>query len=510
MRYNKLWRIIILPLFIAAVAAAAVFSYRAEQNSCMGVPVIGEAEMSRFTAPAPEGTEMGILCDGEDAAVDTASSVVYISQNINGTTDYKDLVGRLEVSAPGWKMYFAEDEMLADLDGAVAENHPFRLIVSNGSGEYLEYSVVFTTLPVVRIEGEQLYTMPQTGTCFGGEFTVWDSNYAHTGGYIREKSSAEWLENDLRDSGEEKPTWKLSLKNPKGGINMLNLFGLGKDDDWILNGISGDALRVREKLAAHIWNSVSADGGYILKTPQGEYAEVVCNGEYKGIYTISRKTDQKFLDIDSDDLLLRDKKSPRGSYAQNNYTVLDGYYTEDEVWQIVEPFHKQEDLSVININSWIDANIIANAVYNKGRRDYTEMYYLFSNASSKPRVEFMPVTEDAVFGITHRTKRNIYELDESLCTAEVKYTDEYAKLKEIYPDLDERIGERYRYLRGDILSEKNIFDFTDSEYSTLTHSGALLREKVRWDISDKKQNSEELKEYIKARLEYLDTVYSVR
>ena len=38
----------------------------------------------------------------------------------------------------------------------------------------------------------------------------------------------------------------------------------------------------------------------------------------------------------------------------------------------------------------------------------------------------MPVTEDAVFGITHRTKRNIYELDESLCTAEVKYTDEYA------------------------------------------------------------------------------------
>ena len=55
--------------------------------------------------------------------------------------------------------------------------------------------------------------------------------------------------------------------------------------------------------------------------------------------------------------------------------------------------------------------------------------------------------------------------------------------------------------------EKNIFDFTDSEYSTLTHSGALLREKVRWDISDKKQNSEELKKYIAARFEYLDSCY---
>ena len=79
--------------------------------------------------------------------------------------------------------------------------------------------------------------------------------------YIKEKSNAEWQENDLRDAGEAKQTWKLSLHNPKGGVNMLNLFGLGKEDDWILNGISGDPSRVREKLAAHIWNSVSADGG---------------------------------------------------------------------------------------------------------------------------------------------------------------------------------------------------------------------------------------------------------
>ena len=81
MRYNKLWRIIILPLFIAAVAAAAVFSYRAEQNSCMGVPVIGEAEMSRFTAPAPEGTEMGILCDGRCGRGYSFFGGVYFSEH---------------------------------------------------------------------------------------------------------------------------------------------------------------------------------------------------------------------------------------------------------------------------------------------------------------------------------------------------------------------------------------------------------------------------------------------
>lgn len=507
MRCNKLWRLVVLAVFVAAVAAAAVFSHRTEENSIMGVPVVSEAEMSRFTSFVPQEISSFILCDGEIAAVDKSTFTVYISQNIKENTGYKDLVGRITTQNPGWELYFAEDEMFADLDRAVAENHPFRLIVATGENEYMEYGVVFTTLPVVRIEGQQLYTMPQTGTCSGGDITVWDSNYAHTGGYIKEKSNAEWQENDLRDTGEAKQTWKLSLHNPKGGVNMLNLFGLGKEDDWILNGISGDPSRVREKLAAHIWNSVSSDGGYTLRTPQGEYAEVVYNGEYKGVYTISRKTDQKFLDIDSDDLLLRDKKYPRGSYAQNNYTVLDGYYTEDEVWQIVEPFHTKEDLSAVDINSWIDANIIANAVYNKGRRSYTEMYYLFSNGASAAEIEFMPVTEDAVFGITHRTKRNIYEFDGDLYTSEVKYTDEYAKLKEICPDLDERIAERYRYLRGDILSENSIFDFIDSEYSSLQNSGALLREKVRWEISDKKQSTEPLKEYIKARFEYLDTVY---
>ena len=509
MRYNRIWRVIILPVFIAVVAAAALFSYRSEENSCMGVRILTAAETSRYTNYVPQEIGGWIVCDGHTAAVDSGAFTVYVSQNIDENTGYKDLVGKLDIGNPAWEIYFAEDEMFADLDRAVAENHPFRLIVATGESEYMEYGVVFTTLPVVRIEGEQLYTMPDTDAYFGGDITVWDSNYAHTGGYIKEKSNAEWMANDLRDTGEEKQTWKLSLHNAKGGINMLNLFGLGKEDDWIINGLDGDPSRVREKLAAHIWNSVSADGGYTLKTPQGEYAEVVYNGEYKGVYAISRKTDQKFLDIDSDDLLLRDKKYPRGSYVQNNYTILDGYYTEEEVWQIVRPFHTKEDLSAVDINSWIDANLIANAVYNKGRRSYTEMYYLFSNGASSPKIEFMPITEDAVFGITHRTKRNIFEFDEGLYTSEVKYTDEYAKLKEIYPDLDERIAERYRYLRGGILSENSIFDFTDSEYSTLQNSGALLREKVRWGISDKNQNAELLKEYIKARFEYLDSYYGI-
>ncbi|MBQ5782506.1 MAG: hypothetical protein IIV99_03865, partial [Oscillospiraceae bacterium] len=163
MRCNKLWRLVVLAVFVAAVAAAAVFSHRTEENSIMGVPVVSEAEMSRFTSFVPQEISSLILCDGEIAAVDKSTFTVYISQNIKENTGYKELVGRITTQNPGWELYFAEDEMFADLDRAVAENHPFRLVVATGENEYMEYGVVFTTLPVVRIEGQQLYTMPETG-----------------------------------------------------------------------------------------------------------------------------------------------------------------------------------------------------------------------------------------------------------------------------------------------------------------------------------------------------------
>ena len=507
MTVNKMWRFVVMPVLLCIVTAVAFFSVNSEKNSCMGVKIVTEAEMSRFVSHAQKELSGWIYLDGDNAAVDAGTFTVYISQNIKENTQYNDLVGKLGINLDGHRMFFAPDEMFADLDRAVAENHPFSLIIEDNEGGYSLYSVIFTNLPVVRMNGERQYTDPDGVAVYSGDITIWDTNYAGTGGIITEKSGAEWQDSDRRDMQEAKKSWKISLANSKGGVNMLNLMGQGDDDDWVFNSLYGDSTKLREKLMASLWNGMIETASDTARMPEGEYAEIVCNGEYMGVYAVSRRTDQKYLDLDSDDILLRDKKDRRGSYVQNNYNILHGYYTEYEVWQIADGWHKNQESVVINPDKWIDANIMVNLATANGIRGYNEMYYVWHNADTKPSVDYIPVAEDAVFGIKYR--RDSYRYDRDGCGAEVVYGDEYDSLKQLYPDLDERIAQRYKQLRGGILSEKAVCVLIDNANGQLAQGAALERDAERWNTEKGRDSAEELKEYIKERLEYLDRYYGI-
>ena len=502
MRSNKIWRAVILPFLALAVCAAAAISYIAGQNTCMGVKILSEAEMSRFTAHTQQEISGHILLNGDNAAVDAGTFTVYVSQNIDENTTYKDLKGSLGLSQNGWQMYFAPDAMFADLALAVQQGHPFELYIDTGNGEYSLYYVVFTTLPVVRMHGDLYYTNADSTNVYRGGVTVWESNYAGTGGSMTEKSYTVWQDVDARDMADSAASWKLSLRTEQNNVDMLNIAGLGKDDDWLLNSISGDSTKIREKLTASLWN-----GMYSFterdRMAEGEYVEFIANSEYKGVYTISRRIDQKYLDLDIDDILLRDKKARRGSYAQNNYTAVHNYYSEQQLWQIVTPFHTMENCSVIDVNNWIDANIFTNLVYNNGKRNYTEMYYVWQNAQYNPQVSMIPVSEDSVFGIKWNKAKEKYVFDQTISQREVEYRREYTSLKEIYPELDTMIAERYADLRETSLSDGAIFSTVDALQAQLDTSGAYTRTAGDNDV-------EQLKEYIKARLEYLDLYYNVK
>ena len=506
MKFGKIWRIVLLPLLMAVVLGFALLSSAGKSSSCMGVKILSEAEMSRFTSLVPQELSGWISCSGSTAAVDAGNFKIYISQNIGEETDYTQLTGSLAMNNSAYKMYFAPDEMFADLYTAVKENHSFALIVSAENGEYMQYEVVFTTLPVVNISGQLAYTSPDGEDVHKGSITVWDSNFAGTGGITVEKTAAEWYLDDYRDSSEDKTTWRVSLKADNGGSNMINLMGQGKDDDWIFNGISGDSTQLREKLAASLWNSMDDSLSGREHMAEGEYAEVVYNGRYMGVYLVQRRIDQKYLDLDSNDILLRDKKDRRGSYAQNNYTVRHGYYTEEEIWQIVQPLHSRQDCSVIDIGNWIDVNLFINAVCNKGRLDYTEMYYNWQGVNSGPEVAMIPVLSDSLWGVTFEDRE--YYFDENLKNSAVAYRDEYGQLKELYPDLDERIAERYRQLRSTVLSEEYIEKNIAYIQSRIENSGAPARDAQRWEY-EKDKDTEKLCRYICERLAVMDGFYGI-
>ena len=144
-----------LAVLILVFCTAYIYVCAQEIRECMGVPILEST--TEYTIYEYTDFSDSISHYGKKAAIDTATSTIYISQNFDGSTSYVDFEGALTLASGTHRMYFAPDKAFADMETAVKEGHPFRLVITDGSEKYMEYSVVFTSLPVVAIEGDLSY-----------------------------------------------------------------------------------------------------------------------------------------------------------------------------------------------------------------------------------------------------------------------------------------------------------------------------------------------------------------
>ena len=73
---------------------------------------------------------------------------------------------------------------------------------------------------------------------------------------------------------------------------------MGADDDWILNSLTMDDTRIREKLFMDLWNLNVEKTDYNFKMSTGEFVEVVMNGKYYGLCLLQRRLDAKYLELE--------------------------------------------------------------------------------------------------------------------------------------------------------------------------------------------------------------------
>ena len=105
-------------------------------------------------------------------------------------------------------------------------------------------------------------------------------------------------------------------------------------------------------------------------------------------------------------------------------------------------------------------------------------------------------------------QKNKYVFSESLSAAEIVYRKEYEQLKELYPNLDDMIAERYRQLRGTVLSREYIDKNAEYILGKFENSGAPERDAQRWEY-EKDNDIGKLYSYIEARLKAMDGFYGV-
>lgn len=111
--------------------------------------------------------------------------------------------------------------------------------------------------------------------------------------YLSDQNTSDYLNYDGRIGIEfrgstsqtlpKKPYGLTTLKADNVSNNNVSIFGMPKENDWVLNALAFDPSLIRDFLSYELSAKI---GNY---SARGQYCEVVINGDYKGLYIFMEK-----------------------------------------------------------------------------------------------------------------------------------------------------------------------------------------------------------------------------
>jgi len=490
----------LLAVFVGGLICSVLPAEVPDGETCMGVQMLSESEMAGMGSYQYRDYGENLKFRNEFAAIDQEASVIYISQKIDETTVPSDLTGQLTIDVPGLSLSFAPDENWGNLSEAVRDGHRFKLLVSGFLNTYMQYDVVFTTLPVISMHGQLLYKNSDARDVLSGRFTLWDPENS-----IVQSSSVHWHVRGKSAGGQEKKPWKLSLKDWDGKNSSENLLGLGSDDDWILNAMNMEDSNVREKLFMDLWNEMAAQTDYNHPMSRGAYVEVLVNGEYAGLYLLQRRVDGKYLDLDSSDVLMKVNFDDQ----QLDYEFSTGW-TGDKIQQEqMDAYFAQDSFENLSAANYADVSLFLQLFCARDNLSYKNMFYLFSGPETDYEISLIPWDTDAALGMRWNpdVEEFIYVYDDSLNAILERW--EMTGVEKLWPDFQQQLGNRWQELRKSLFSQAHMTELLDRYYGMLDDSGAPARDREKWGLYFEGQDTtENLYRFVTERLQYLDGYYA--
>lgn len=499
----------------------------------------GKAErieaLKKEKRPAAEPFFTDLLFSGEKLPYDKTTSTFYLPLNMEEEAwETGELTsGQEEVS-----LLFAGRFSDTDKRTAIREGTRFPFYALKG-GEYQECYLVVTGLPILSIETNA--DADADSEVFGGMAHFWDSdtkvNWA----------SSSILEGHIRGNTSRiypKKGYKLTLKKQDKNGNVVadkkSLFGMRKDDEWILNAMYTDSSKMRDKLSDDLWN---AFGAKKTEYPNAKFAtdftyvEVFFNGEYWGLYGLLEPVDAKQLDLTKEgdagqteysykaivpQMVATDKldeieefgkdvagfelKGKHSSIGKEDWAPLFTYlklrdYSDDET------FREKAD-EVFDTDGALDVWIYLQAVLGIDNRA-KNMYYVAKGSKNLQKIYFVPWDMDLTWGdCISESQGGEYPWDIGLLTA--LYSERINwnigdRLVEL--DVDnarERVAERWKELRSGVLSDEAINEAVDRMIHQTRDSGAYGRNEERWPEGYNGADYEQMKRLSVYRMRILD------
>lgn len=469
------------------------------KRKCMNLPIISYEQLKEYK----ETTSLDIskmTFEGERVAVDYFDQRIYISQSKRSLEHYYTLQGKFVPMSEEYSLYFLDTPELYDIEECARNDRGLQLIIIDGE-HFQKVDVIITTLPVLNLKFEY-EELDEYGTHRNtGKFTLWN-NMIDTSTYETVSSLAEWHIRGNSSKSYPKKAWKLNLKDPSGENNKLNLAGLGYDDDWIMNPMSMDDTKIKEKLAQVLWKDIVAETDYNYKMSSGEYVEVLINGAYQGLYLLQRKVDEKYLGLDTNtDILLKGKNIWETETIQEGYEIIYSPLDSQSTYDKLELALQNKMDCYVNLDNFIDVTLFLQFLSANDNQGYKNMFYALDSNRKGYELSWIPWDTDLSFGVTWG-----YSYEESL-TANIE-RQELHTIRKCQTDLDELITQRWKELRKTTYEEESIVSVCDELYGVLSTSGALQRDTEHWgNLHDGQDHLENLKIFIHERLDFLDEYY---
>lgn len=477
-----------------------------KKQRCLEVEILSGQEDAWFQEYEYRDYSKYLFYNGQKAPVDVQTSTIYIAQDIGPDTKPEDLLGSLKISSSRHWLHLAPDEAFQNLAEAVADNHCFRLYVTDHSGEYMEYNVVFTTLPVLRVDGE-FFDYDQKGREINdGDLCLWTPNDPDSGRYSVKESNVHWHIRGGSSATVPKTPWRLALKS-KNGINKNEtMVGLGSDDDWFLNPMSFDDTKLKEQLFIQLWNRRADQVDWNVPMSKGEYVEVVMNGTYMGLFQLQRRIDGKFLSLDTDDVLLKGGGGWDSPDPQTAYEIVHSHLSDEDTYGLMDAFFREEAPDFLDMDNFLDVNLFLQAAAAADNANHSNMFYLLKQSETGYQLQLLPWDTDMSWGVVW-SDGFAYDFMDSVQKTALRR--EYYWMREFHPDLDQQLARRWLELRESPLTMENVTAIIEREQRYLDVSGARKRDQDRWGLFYEGEDSvENLARNVEARFHWLDALYS--
>ena len=503
---------IVSVLFVAGLMWPGAVSVEKMPDSCMGVPILPYEDIEELGYYHYRDYSGHLQFQNEFAAVDVEHSVVYLSQKINEDTKMMDLEGLMTIDIHGCQLYFAPDENWTNLKRAVADNHKFRLFIADSGNTYMQYDVVFTTLPVMALYGELFYKeeifseeddsiVEDTFEMMAGRMILWNPEGSEYGVHT---SRLQWNERGGTSKYEPKKPWRLSLKDWKGNNNNEDLLRLGSDDDWILNPMNMEDSNIREKMFTDLWNELAEKTTYNYPMSRAEYVEVLINGEYFGLCLLQRRMDDKYLELEENEVLVKAK--PKGTDLVLEYFPVS---RESLFSKTQEDFFCDLDCNAVVKENFVDVSLFLQMFSAPDNCGYKNMYYVFSQEENTNTITMVPWDTDMTMGAIFNNETNLFAYNYSSSVERIHLRREYNAMMKIHPDLNDALRIRWKELRQDLFSEENLCNVLSDYQVMLENSGSPVRDQEKWGLFYNGEDTiEKLYQFVNDRLLFLDEYYA--